>query len=191
MAATQHADTQHADIQATLDHMAMIDARRKLLTTREEEARAQLTHRLGLKWRAGEVSAEEVYAVYKQLQAFNLPGLFGHWDGAGLPTHQALARRKTGIPNRPDGGWEGARFNDVWPGPLEGQCVVYVLYDGENQPCYVGSTKHLQQRVGAHRKDKSFAYWIAWPCQDRKDAYRREDAMLREFAPYLNRRASA
>jgi hypothetical protein len=55
----------------------------------------------------------------------------------------------------------------------------------------VGSSANFQQRMVVHRRTKQFASWRAWPCLNRKDAYRREDAMLREYAPYLNKKACA
>jgi GIY-YIG catalytic domain-containing protein len=180
------------DVQSTLDHLAMLSERRQMFVEREEAGRAQLIHRLGIQWRAGDVTPAQVLTIYGRIRDLNLPGFMKLWDEARLPSPQSLrGPRKTGFPNRSDGGWEGKRYNDLWPGPLEGQCVVYVLYDRENKPCYVGSSGQLQNRISAHRQTKQFDYWIAWPCEDRKAAYVRESQMLQEYAPYLNKRTCA
>lgn len=90
----------------------------------------------------------------------------------------------------PDGTWRGE-----WPLagsdslPANGACVVYVLYDTPNEPCYVGSTQNIRARLKRHRMDgKEFAWWSAFGCADREAAYRLEERLLSEWQPYLNRK---
>lgn len=60
--------------------------------------------------------------------------------------------------------WSGA-----WPrnlktdaAPSAGQNVVYVLFDADVAPCYIGSTANLKERLYKHVGDgKKFASWAA------------------------------
>jgi hypothetical protein len=95
------------------------------------------------------------------------------------------------VPNSPDGTWHG-----TWPlhggsFPSYGMCVVYVLYDHANAPCYVGSTQNLKVRLKWHAGDgKAFRQWTAFRCADRAAAYALEDRLLAEHKPYLNKKAA-
>lgn len=93
-------------------------------------------------------------------------------------------------PNGPEGTYVGVAplpGDDV--APLEGTPVVYVLFDEDNEPCYVGSTQNLRARLNAHLTNgKQFVRWQAYPCASREDAYVLEERLLVERMPRLNRR---
>lgn len=193
--------------EATLFHIGLIQSKIDKLIQAMLDAEAQVLHRAGRDYEAGLLSIDDLYALYKRYRDLvwreTAPGrrdyyfrpTFGYvWNvnvqvrGDMLPhlVRQAKLHRRNG----PDGTWQGEYPLGDAPRPPDGQSVVYVLYDDANVPCYVGSTERFKSRLRQHARDKKFARWAAYPCDDREAAYQLEERLLREHKPYLNKRAS-
>lgn len=91
-------------------------------------------------------------------------------------------------PNGPAGSWQGS-----WPlaegdhCPPRGACLVYVLFDADNVPVYVGSSETFRSRMKQYTAaGKTWTAWVAHPCADRDDAYDVESRFLRQYKPVLN-----
>lgn len=178
-------------LDATLQHLEMIADRRKKLLENQIEAEEQLLHRAGLLYRSGDLDLDglcELYNRYKDVD----PGRprSALWNqNIAIPWNQMphVARLR---PNGPAGTWVGGcPLGSDESAPRRGQCVVYVLYGDDNEPCYVGSTQDLRARLKGHvSTGKVFARWQAYPCDDREAAYQLEERLLREHMPPLNRR---
>ncbi len=143
---------------ATLQHIALLAAKRQRLLAAQIKAEEQFAHAVAREWGSGELTK--------------------NWR----PWHS---------PNGPAGSWFGeCPLNDGEPLPPKWTCVVYVLFDHENVPCYVGSTNQFRQRVKRHAYDgKRFVRWVAYPCADREAAFDLEVKLLAEHKPYLNVKA--
>lgn len=179
------------DVTANLDHLRRVGMKRLTLEAvtidTEEATLRSLARALG----DGSIDLDELARIYRfDYRPYALPGHTSRWD-AVMPTY-ASARRlrdeKRWLANGPHGTWTGERHGGPYPPP--GVPFVYVLYDAQNVPCYVGSSGHVSARLAVHRKDKPFVRWIAHPCRDREHAYAEETRLLREHKPYLNKRAS-
>lgn len=108
--------------------------------------------------------------------------------GSEIPPLARLTHEPNG-PDGPDGSWTG-----VWP-PLPGDPfpprlapVVYVLFDDQHHPSYVGSTGDFRTRIRAHAREKRdlWSTWVAYPCASRSAAYDVETRFLRQYMPALN-----
>lgn len=178
----------------TLDHIARLKQRRVALEQAQHDAEEQLTHRVGVAHRRGELSDRDVADVYYSFRdaAQKEPGFAGRWDRAVELDSRTIARSRQFqcFPNGPEGSWQGEyplAASDA--APRTGIAVVYVLFDETGAPCYVGSTMRFRNRLAQHRRaGKSFTRWSAYQCADREAAYAREDQMLREALPRLNKR---
>lgn len=173
----------------TLQHLAFLKRKEEQLHTARLDAEAQLLHALAGAYAAGDVGAVELSAAYEDYRRVCAPGFRNRWDSA-LPI--SAARMKWALrdqPNGPHGSWFGTDPLGDGVAPRAGQCVVYVLFDASNTPCYVGSSEDFRHRLMNHRRDKEFVRWVAYPCQDRARAYELEDRLLKEHKPYLNKRA--
>lgn len=178
-------------VRATLQHIGMLHERQQKLLAMREEAEAQMLHRLGVAHRAGEVDDMVLVEVFRQLKALDIPGRSTRWDAHISIRWAAMVDVGRWKPNGPAGTWIGDYpLDPAAAGPRPGRAVVYVLYDADNEPCYVGSTAQLRQRMKQHAKDgKVFTRWHAYPCRNREHAYELEDRLLKEHMPHLNRRA--
>lgn len=182
---------------ATLQHIEFLHGKREHLRTGQIAAEEQFLHRTGQIYTAGEMTEVELAHVYRAYAAVAVTGFMKRWE-AIVPVHPGrmqhilrnLKSADRHAPNMPDGTWQG-----TWPLCVEDRipaydtCVVYVLYDTTNVPCYVGSTMNLGARLKGHAKDgKSFVWWTAYRCADREAAYRLEEKLLNEHKPYLNKK---
>jgi hypothetical protein len=162
----------------------------ELMVEREAWLRAA-ARRIGDDYRAGRLDTAGLTNGYERYRkaARGVPGFGRIWHqetGVHPGAAQSAARH---APSGPGRSWQGA-YPIEGGRPPDGQAVVYVLYDELNEPCYVGSTDVFVDRLRQHvAAGKAFAYWSAWPCPDRETAYQREDDLLRQVKPYLNRRA--
>lgn len=184
---------------AALQHIEMLKDKQEHLLRRQIEAEEQLLYRVSQLHASGQLGETELAVTYRSVARVAAPGLKKRWD-ASIPVPAArvqyLSRDTETLrrhaPNMPDGTWRG-----TWPipddqtaaVPVAGTCVVYVLYDARNDPCYVGSTQHLKTRLKRHAADgKSFLSWSAFRCDDREAAYQLEEKLLAEHKPYLNKK---
>lgn len=181
---------------ATLDHIRLLGEKQAALAAAQIAAEEQLLHRAGVMYAGGELDVDGLLSLNESLRPIALPGWTKRWDAAislsagrlpNLRKHLRYHRRNA--PNDPDGTWRGAWPLNGGPVPIDGISVVYVLYDEDGVPCYVGSSDHLKGRLQGHERDgKPFVRWSASRCADREAAYELEDRVLAEFMPYLNKR---
>lgn len=187
----------HVGLSATYDHITLLRGKQERLRAAQIAAEEQFLHRAGQLYADSQLSEADLAFVYRAYAGSALPGLMKRWE-ANIPVPagrmQYILRHLETLdrhaPNMPDGTWQG-----TWPlaaddrVPAYGTCVVYVLYDAANEPCYVGSTQDLSARLKVHHKDrKPLARWTAFACADREAAYQLEERLLAEFQPYLNKR---
>jgi predicted GIY-YIG superfamily endonuclease len=179
-------------IAASLHHVELLREKELKLEAARHEAETQVLHRVGAAYRAGEIDLQQLYAIYEHYKAIGLVGRKTRWDeNVDVPWRQ-MTYLSTQLPNGPEGSWVGEYpILHGTTAPARGIAVVYVLFDEDNEPCYVGSTDQFRTRMTAHWKSgKRFVRWQAHPCRDRDHAYRLEDRLLKQHKPRLNRKAS-
>jgi hypothetical protein len=183
-------------LDATYQHISLLDLKREQLEGIQIAAEEQFLHQLGVSYSEGRLNEVELALVYRAYVRLAVPGFSKRWESS-ISSHPArlqyIARSvERSKPNMPDGTWRGSSplaADDHMP--PRGRCVVYVLYDAANEPCYVGSTQNLAVRLQSHRSDgKEFVRWTASACADREAAYQLEERLLSEFKPYLNKKRS-
>lgn len=188
---------QRGGLDATYQHISLLRRKQEILRSSQIAAEEQFLCRLGQLYSAREITEVELAFMYRSYADFAVPGFLKRWqENVPVPPQRVqyiLRDMKTTerhAPNGPNGTWHGS-----WPlahgdrVPMYNTCVVYVLYDAANAPCYVGSTQHLSSRLKGHHKDgKAFAAWTAFPCADREAAYQLEEKLLAEHQPYLNKK---
>lgn len=199
-------------VRSTLDEMKRYGARLAVLQQRMDAAEEQVTHRLGLEYRAGRITRDDVIAVLAEVRPHLTTGWTNRWAeqiGFDVLAHarslESLARYSERNAQNIEGGWEGSCYVAdeavVTPGgrthyvvsnprPVKGHAVVYVLYDADLEPLYVGSTGEFPARMKAHlRAGKPARWWRAYLYPDREAAYVAEVEMLKAVMPKMNRRA--
>lgn len=192
MAASRLAVEGYAD---TLQHLGLLKRKRDQLRTAQMDAERQHLHRIACAYDAGVIDKDDLVEIYEEFRALADDGYSHRWNAEMRVTAaqiQAYSYRQAHRrPNGPHGTWEGVYpfASDTTPGVHT--CVVYILFDSANAPCYVGSTQHFRKRLNWHAADgKQFTYWRAQPCADRAAAYALETQLLRQHKPYLNKRAA-
>lgn len=182
----------------TLKHIQLLSDKRRRLEAAQIEAENQVIHRAAVDYRAGRIGLYDLIDLWVTFRDNALPGYSNRWKTA-MPEHSPSRlsgllrdreRSQLFMPDE-DGNWRGEYPIDreIHSRPRKGVNVVYVLYDADNAPCYVGSTKDFYWRLEAHaRNGKRFARWLAYSCPTRSDAYELETRLLREHKPYLNKR---
>lgn len=177
----------------TLGHISLISRKRDKLREAQIQAEHQLCHRIACDYNAGRLTDQDLCDLYDEYRAVAEPGFGLRW-GKHMPygAHQmhGLKARLKRLAQKP-GPWSGEfPFGDVSETPPNKVSVVYVLFQRDNTPCYVGSTEYFRSRLRQHDKaGKRFTYWTAHPCVDREAAYVLEERLLREYKPFLNRKA--
>jgi hypothetical protein len=177
----------------TLQHLGLISVRRAKLTAASVEAERQVIHRAASDYAAGQLSLSGLAAFYLRFRDVASEGYTARWNECmpiSLPRLRGYINAGR-FDDANDGTWRGEfPFQPGVSTPIGGVNVVYVLYDADNVPCYVGSTCRFRPRLKRHRAEgKAFVYWMAYSCADRDAAYLLEDRLLHEHQPYLNRRA--
>ena len=187
----------HPSLDATHQHIALLRRKQEQLRACQIEAEEQYLHRVGQLYADGQISEAELAFTYQAYAGIALTGFMKRWDAAlAIPAARMqyvirhLDTLERHAPNMADGTWQGAWPLDAGDRlPAYETCVVYVLYDATNEPCYVGSTQNLSARLKAHYKDgKPLVRWSAFPCADREAAYQLEEKLLAEYQPYLNKK---
>lgn len=185
------------DLDATYQHISLLYRKQQMLRASQIAAEEQFLHRAGSLYATGSMTEVELALTYRAYAEYAVTGFMKRWDAAiPVPAGRMqyilsdLKTKQRHMPNGPEGTWRG-----TWPLigsdrlPVCGTCVVYVLYDEANEPCYVGSTQDLSARLKDHgKKGKPFVCWSASPCKDREAAYLLEEKLLHEYMPYLNKR---
>lgn len=208
---------------ATFQHIEIIARKIDKLMAAQVDAERQVLHRIRCDYTAGELSLDNLYRLYRRYRSLThdqgpdgkdvrkhlRPTPAALWDETmPIPNNQVVARIKAQEFNKryeqnEDGYWSGVANLDMHAHrPPDGQAVVYVLFDDQNVPCYVGSTEKFKTRIDTHYRNgpggnrsrpergKEFERWVAYPCPDREAAYQLENRLLKEHKPYLNRKAS-
>lgn len=180
-------------IASSVDHLARMNARIDKLESARNTAADQVVYRISQDYAAGLITPLELLEI-RNTMIGTRGGWNKRWDAYGLPKPYAINRMLNSKPNGPNGSWRGSHTyaTAANPMPAPGVSVVYVLYDANNEPCYVGSSEQFQTRLRTHiRNGKPVAYWTAFPCSDRAAAYELEDRLLKQHKPYLNLKNSA
>ncbi len=193
-----------SSVRASLDHIARLRDRIATLTALAEDAETQAAHRIGANLRAAgndEILACQAYSAFRDA-CRDRPRFSLVWD-ANVDVRSARVRgvlaglrarlQSETLASLVDAdSWSGEwpRWGAYCPGP--GVHVVYVLFDADLTPCYLGSSSNLANRLRAHAHDgKRFARWQAYRHASRDAAREAETRMLRDVMPYLNRKAHA
>lgn len=184
------------ELQATAHHIAAVQAKLDALEAAKGDSWSQILTRAADLYRRGRLTEVDLYGLLSDMRDSFGSGFGKVWD-AHIPVswrriQTAVERLQRITPNGPEGSWHGTfpiGPND--PYPPYGMPVVYVLFDGTNEPVYVGSTEGFRSRMAPHVREKpGLTRWAAYPCRDREHAYEVEDRVLREHLPHLNRKAS-
>lgn len=182
---------------ATFRHIELLGQKRERLTQAQTEAEEQVLHRIAVDYKAGRITENHLCDIYVEFRECAMSGFSNRWNAA-MP-YMPAGRIRGLIRKREfaaifaadsDGNWRG-EYPLAWDSsrPKTGQSVVYVLYDTDNVPCYVGSTNDFNGRAKAHaREGKKFVRWLAYGCPNRASAYSLETQLLRQHKPYLNKR---
>ncbi|MFF3665393.1 GIY-YIG nuclease family protein [Microtetraspora malaysiensis] len=199
-----------APYEDTLFHIELIRNKIDKLITVQVNAEQQLLHRAGRDYTAGRLPIESLSVLYQRYRDtvwrqeggrrfyFDRAPFTWVWN-INVPIRsdelphllRRLERARRNAPNDANGSWSGEYpLDDEAPRPLNGESVVYLLFDTDNVPCYVGSTEYFKSRIQAHGRDKKFVRWAAYPCADREAAYLLEERLLKEHKPYLNRKVT-
>ncbi|MYZ37497.1 MULTISPECIES: GIY-YIG nuclease family protein [unclassified Streptomyces] len=179
-------------LDATLQHIHLIQEKEARLANARRGTLEQALHQIGTHYRTGQLTEVQLCSALAAVRASKQPGAMNAWDEIVGAPWKRVAQRAKQLPNGPEGSWVGEYPIPTGnPAPLSGSAVVYVLFDDGNEPCYVGSTHTFRARLRRHTKDgKHFVRWQAHPCRDREHAYLIEDRLLRQHKPYLNQKAS-
>lgn len=178
---------------ATEQHILLLAEKQARLAAAQLAAEDQLIQAVAREVKLGNVTWHELQRLYRQLRDIRQAHFKDRWD-AKLPKITEINSTVKQLDD-PDGrfneSWSGAYpYRDGEPWPHWGTPVVYVLFDASNRPCYVGSTKAFKDRLCGHKRDgKVWSSWQAYRCRDREHAYQAEEQFLRQYMPYLNKRA--
>lgn len=183
-------------LRATVQHLELLGRKIRRLDAARVDAEEQVCTAIGRMWRSGEISQEELIDLWQAMPRGT--GLGKRWEaGVGITAGamsglvQSRRHRLAMRPNGPNGTWVGEYpISGGSPCPPPGTSVVYILYDRNNSPIYVGSTSQFRTRMSGHwhTTGRRFVAWMAIPCADREAAYRLEDQLLKERMPASNRR---
>lgn len=154
------------------------------------------------RYNAGELRHDDLLSMIDEMRHTYGEGYAQLWSRhmpEGVRAHQIrseAARRRKFLINRPNGPapdvWVGT-VPECWdePMPLQGEAVVYMLFDADGEPVYAGSSATFRTRLKTHLREKAgIVSWAAVLCADREDAYQREDELLKLRLPKYNRKAS-
>lgn len=178
---------------ATIEHIAQISGKMRILYDRQVDAEMQVIHRIACDFESGRIGPHELYAAFARLRAVAATGFVKRWNARFSDPYNTrrMIHMHLHLPDL-DGNWRGPfplAPDEI--APPTGQSVVYVLFDDANAPCYVGSSEQFRTRLKNHERDgKPVTRWLAYPCSDREAAYLLEEKLLREHRPYLNKRVS-
>lgn len=179
---------------ATMQHVVLLAEKQVRLAEAQLAAEEQLLQAVSRETKLGKVTWHELRDLYRVLRDCRSPRLLQRWR-AMLPDPATIEHRANAIEEHGDPQaeyWAGS-YPYLPGGNVPGRftCVVYILFDDANVPCYVGSTHTFKDRLGVHARDgKPFVRWQAHRCRDREHAYEVETRFLQQHKPYLNKKAS-
>lgn len=176
-------------LHATTQHLELLREKRAYLAQVMLAAEGQYLLAIRREWVAGNLTWPQLLEIHKHLRTFELPGSFPTRWMEVMGIHRAeIVHQAARAANGVDGSWHGTwPLRNGEPYPLKGHNVVYVLFDDQRIPVYVGSSGHWNERMKQHvRAGKQWTSWLAHPCRDREAAYAAEAEFLRQFMPELN-----
>lgn len=189
----------HEALRDTAQHIAVLQRKIDQLLARRDEAWAQL---LAATLREYDECLTEVDLadMLADMKASYGNGFGAFWN-AHMPDRISWQRVRSAAEQQRQwseqydenvrlGFWSGAiPLTGGYPVPRRGVSVVYVLFDMNNRPCYVGSTDDFKRRLKQHCREKAdLARWMAYVCPTRDDAYQLEVKLLNEHKPYMNKK---
>lgn len=194
----------HAELEATAVHIITVQRTINRLVVAKNEAWGQLLAGFRRAYLANEMEPEELAEILDEMKASYGEGFSKLWN-RNMPKEINHARLRSLVFQRKQDPSLRTRYKpngptaDTWTGcfpiahndpiPPRGTSVVYVLFDANNEPAYVGSTENFLARMKAHCLEKpGLANWIAYRCRDRNHAYQLEDRLLKQHMPRLNRK---
>jgi predicted GIY-YIG superfamily endonuclease len=178
---------------ATAHHIGLLDSKIDRLTRLRAAAWDQMLSSAARMFKADEIDFFDLVDLYDSMRTGYGPGFSVAWD-RNMPVQiqsRLIRMRIMNVPNGPNGTWVGEMsLPDGTSTPSPGVSVVYVLFDEQNDPVYVGSTENLRTRLRFHAWDKpETRRWTAHPCRDREHAYQLEVQLLKQHKPRMNKRA--
>lgn len=178
------------ELQATARHIELIDAKIEKLSSLRAESWTQLLTAAHRMYRSRRFTEADLLRLFDSMKASYGPGFTAVWNEHMPIQANRMPRWRIDLPNGPGESWLGEiPIGSNSPSPPFGVAVVYVLFDGANEPVYVGSTDAFRARISSHRREKPEARrWTAHRCRDREHAFQVEDRLLREHMPRMNKR---
>jgi len=179
---------------ATQQHIQLIAAKRIKLEQAQLAAEEQFCMALAREFNAGRIGYTELADAYADLRGDESAPRFlaGFPSRRWRPVLPDIKHVKAMVK------WQSEASFDDWHGewPLDhqdvppyGLSVVYVLFDSNTRPCYVGSTQAFRTRMAQHAgSGKRWSRWQAYKCRDRQHAYEVETRFLEKYMPQLNKR---
>lgn len=176
-------------IAASLHHLGLLKTKRDKLTEAKLETESQIVAAASRAWSVGSISYHELVALYMQYRAVADAGFSKRWDALHSVKSVSIHQASKTMPPGSNESWNGLfPLGQHDPAPPKGVSVVYVLFDGDAEPCYVGSTHRFRNRLKQHfRAGKLFVSWQAFPARDRQAAFELETKFLNAYKPYLNK----
>lgn len=191
------------DLAATAGHIELLNRKINALQAARVASWNQLLTAAARMYRSGVLDDRGALDLYHVMARSYGTGYTRVWDrNMPVPScrvsswpRQWAARElseRLNQPNGPEGSWVGPL--PLEPGavcPGKGISVVYVLYDADHIPIYVGSSQNLRGRLSSHAREKPDAVtWTAYRCRDREHAYEVEVRLLNEHKPRLNKKVT-
>lgn len=187
---------QFDDLAATAMHIDVVQSRLDRLEEVKRESWEQLLTTVARLHRQGRLTTAQLLAFSREMHHSYGPGYSRVWDrNIAIPVKKlrhVVAREERAALDRARPHWSG-----TWPlsehdlAPSIGVSGVYVLFDRDGVPAYIGSSETFRSRMHAHKRNFSgvFDRWVFYVCEDREAAYELEVRLLREKLPYLNKKA--
>jgi hypothetical protein len=175
---------------ASLQHIEFLNRKRDQLKGLQLEAEEQYLFALARLFNAGKIGILDLADHYEQYRHIAVTGHATRWNAHMPVGGNQLRYAAMFVPNGQDAdSWQGDYpLPTGAPRPRGGVPVVYLLYDPDNVPCYVGSTAQFVDRMRSHQNSgKRFSRWQAHQCADRAAAFTLERQWLALFKPYLNK----
>lgn len=181
------------ELAATAHHITTVQAKLDQLAKVKDDSWTQLLTATARLYHTGALGTDDLARLSGEMRTSYGTGYTKLWETHVPVALGALRYMATQLPNGPAGSWQGTfplTHNAVTP--PRGTSVVYVIFNAQNEPVYVGSTHAFRERMRRHRKDKgaSMHSWTAYPCRDRAHAYEMERDLLRQYKLRLNRQGA-
>lgn len=185
------------ELRATAGHIDLVQSKLDRLLVAKQDSWAQLLTAAARMYATGRLTTAHLVQLHREMKLSYGPGFSRTWDrnmpvrSNKLPHVAARERRIAEEQSRRS--WYGTfPLDGSYTVPSKGVSCVYILFDKEDVPAYIGSTEQFRTRMGNHRRDRPgiFVRWICYTCENREAAYLLEEKLLGENLPYLNQKAT-